>query len=132
MQRVPLVRSVVAVGALIAVAGACGADDGDTLRTPWEATSAEGNEVTLNVFTGSVDCGELGRIETAESDEKVEIRAYIHEIGNGACAALAGEERATVTLDAPLGDRTLTGCDPEGTRQWGFRRQDEGGCRGFT
>ena len=126
-----LVRSIVAVGAVFALAGACGADDGDTLRTPWEATSAEGNEVTLRVFTGSVDCGELGTIETTESDEAVEIHAYIHEIGNGTCAALAGEAAATVTLDAPLGNRTLTGCDPKGA-PLGFTRQVEGRCRGFS
>src|SRR4051812_37183152 len=81
MQRVPLVRSVAAVGAVIALAGACGSDSGDTLRTPWEATSTEDHKVALRVFTGSMDCGELGRIETAESGETVEIRAYIHEIG---------------------------------------------------
>ena len=132
MQRVRLVRSVVAVGAVFAMAAGRGVDDGDTLTTPWEATSAEGNEVTLRVFTGSVDCGELGRIETTETDVTVEIHAYIHEIGGGTCAALAGEAQASVTLDAPLGNRTLTGCDPEGTQQWGFRRQIEDGCRGFS
>lgn len=101
--------------------GACDVQDsggGDWQRrqTSWALESVDGALITvLAVREGDSDCERLDGVETVEDGDSVEIRAFTLVRVPAAdetliCLASAIFEPVTVELEAPLGDRELTGC----------------------
>lgn len=86
--------------------------------TPWAlAAEPEGATLQLTVAIGSSSCDRFERIDVAEGPGIVTIETFVRtSAGPGvACTTDFGVQDMTVTLDAPLADRALTGCDPDPT-----------------
>jgi hypothetical protein len=82
-------------------------------RTDWALTSVpESNTLSITVAVGG-SCDEFDRIATSEDENTVTIHAYIREQSEtgAACTAELRVQNETVQLDAPLGNRTLIGCN---------------------
>lgn len=112
------VLNLVVLAALLAV-GACGYFPGWSApyRTPWLFVDVDGDRVVV-VVSHNIDCERVDRVEVVEqTPERVKIEAYLEErTGQRFCADMGTNSRASLVLDAPLGDRQLAGCtyDPEG------------------
>lgn len=70
------------------------------------------NELTIWVAAGSSTCDRFDGVDVYETDSTVEIRAWMTHNASKACLWDSTMEPVTIQLDAPLGDRTLTGCNP--------------------
>ena len=120
-----MVIAAVAVGV-----GAC-SDQDEVLRAPWENTGVNGSDLLIRVGVGSSSCNHLDRVETSESETSVEVRAYVSHGDDADCTADYVVAETTVALESPLGDRRLTGCEPDGSLAEGFDRGANSGCSGF-
>lgn len=84
-------------------------DDGAT-RVPWRLTAEpEGSTIELRAEFGGSSCSDFDRWRVDESASEVEIHATAR-FEDGDCTADQVFEAHTVLLDAPLGERRLTGC----------------------
>jgi hypothetical protein len=81
--------------------------------TDWALNEApDGNTLSLAVAVGG-SCDKFDRIATSEDEHAVTVHAYVKsqsETG-AACTLELSVQSETVQLDAPLGDRTLQGCN---------------------
>lgn len=86
---------------------------GDALNpqpiTSGELISVEDNVVRVGIYMGVEPCSVIDRVEVAETADSVDITIFAGT-GDAAatCIAIAEARAVVVTLDAPLGDRTLT------------------------
>ena len=121
-MRGSTIRNVLLAAALLGT-GACDAQDSgegggrwQRRQTSWALQSVDGALLTvLAVREGDSDCERLDGVETVEDGDSVEIRAFTlvrvpAEDETLICLASAIFEPVTVELEAPLGDRELTGC----------------------
>jgi hypothetical protein len=82
-------------------------------RTDWAFKSArDGDSLSITVAVGG-GCDEFDLIATSEDENTVTIHAYIRVQGatDEPCTLELKLKDVTVQLDAPLGDRTLLGCN---------------------
>lgn len=82
---------------------------------PWNVLENDGRDLTIGIRKGSDQCERLAGVEVIETPDDVEILAI-----NGppppdsrVCPPVLEIRRFTVTLEEPLGDRTLTGCQSD-------------------
>lgn len=105
---IPLAAGLLVVGASAKLVG----------RIPWGLESIEGRVLVLKVPMAGVasGCNGLDRIEVRETSESVTITVYawgrLRDHVLGVCTAELALPEESVTLDRPLGDRKLYGCDP--------------------
>jgi hypothetical protein len=80
----------------------------------WFIRSIDNDNGTLEITYQTGGCDRDGGATAKESSDKVVVDAWkFVRTGTGfACTADIRESNATVTLDAPLGDRALVGCRP--------------------
>jgi len=84
--------------------------DDDAMRVSWRLTAEPaGSTIELQAEFGGSSCSEFDRWRVDESASEVEIQATAH-FEDGDCTADLVFEAHTVVLDAPLGERRLTGC----------------------
>ena len=94
-----------------AVAGECTLVD-------WNAVVTSGNAIELEYFANDPGCSVgLDRVETDEDAETVTLRVLVGFIGDegASCPTALGSRSTRVALKAPLGDRMLLGCRPQGS-----------------
>lgn len=98
--------------ALVGVYGTSGADTGRLEPTSWWLASPPfGRTVDVAVLVGSDGCEELEDVLVSESSSRVRLQARVRATDHGAeCREDLRYVPQTVTLDQPLGSRTLTGC----------------------
>jgi hypothetical protein len=77
---------------------------------PWHLQEVDENNLVIGVATSDPTCEEVARVESAEGPDSVQITAVLTILRSTACMQFRRYERVTVELDAPLGDRILTGC----------------------
>jgi hypothetical protein len=84
-------------------------------QAPWrlEAEPTDSDLLVRAEFGGS-SCTRFVRWDVRETDQMVEIDAIVARSSAQECTADLVLERATIGLDAPLGDRVLRGCQPAG------------------
>lgn len=95
---------------------------GGILPTRWSETTAswrleaepDGQVLLVRAEFGGSSCTRFVRWDVDESDDVVEIEAVVSRSDARECTADLVLERAQLTLDAPLGDRVLRGCEPTG------------------
>ncbi|WP_052667169.1 PQQ-binding-like beta-propeller repeat protein [Nitriliruptor alkaliphilus] len=101
---------------------------GGTVRPfEWQLVGVSPDERTLVVGTSFGGCERLEGWEVAEEGSRVVIaaRMFTHEASSrdvSNCDDVGYEERLTVELDAPLGDRELDGCQLADCRHGPFTR----------
>lgn len=107
-------------------------------RTGWRlAEPAEGTELSLVVPIPSPDaCGFFERADVMETADRVTIETFVRRRIPGpgeACPEHLAFEPVKVTLEQPLGDRHLEGCEapPDGTSAFTAPVPPEG-CAGAT
>lgn len=98
---------------MLAVLLAAGCGGGRTeKRVRWSLTAEPaGAALEVQAVFGGSSCSEFKDWDVKETDEEVDIRASAL-FEDGDCTADEVYEPHAVTLDAPLGDRRLVGCDP--------------------
>lgn len=85
-------------------------------QTSWALQAVDGSQLKIVAAVGGdPDCERFGTTEVIEHDDEVEIRAFSLVRVPAAneeliCEASAKLEPESVQLEAPLGDRALTGC----------------------
>jgi hypothetical protein len=92
------------------------------LRVPWVLTGGDDHSLQLSAMVMGTDCQRWNGVDVIESEEAVEIRAWVTEVGANGCFAVRRYEQVDVALGSPLGLRTLVGCmiedsAPHDTRQ---------------
>ena len=102
---------VLAVVIIIGVVAYFAVSTGDE-RTSWQlAESPSGTELQIGVLRGA--CESVDDLEVQETDEAVVIKSYLSSGSGAHCTDMSLHfEPRTVQLDAPLGDRELSGCNP--------------------
>jgi hypothetical protein len=80
----------------------------------WFIRSIENDNRTLKIMYTTGGCDRDGGATADESPDKVVVDAWKYvRTGTGfVCTADIRESKATVNLDAPLGNRALVGCRP--------------------
>lgn len=107
------VAAKVAVVLVVLLSAACGDEPSDE-SVKWALTAEpDGATVPVRAEFGGSSCTEFHEWQIQESATKVEVQAFVRFSGAGDCSADLVTEPYTVRLTAPLGDRRLTGCDPE-------------------
>jgi hypothetical protein len=112
--------AVVAAVTVVAIGVVLWMISGSTAHAPtiqaanWSLTSAPiGNTLSISVGTGA--CDDFDRVDTSEDEHTVTVHAYTHAKPgldeNAPCILVLIPYPVTVQLAAPLGDRTLVGCD---------------------
>ena len=102
-------------GAAVVLLAACSVVGlgGETRPVPWKLTEVSGNELAVEAQYGGSSCTEFDQWRVDESNAEVKLLAMVRfDDGDGACTDDLVYETGSVRLDAPLGDRRLTGCDP--------------------
>ena len=93
------------------VASSYSTSNSNVERTSWHLTDvASGDELDIAIQLSP--CDELEPLTVTESGTSVRIDAKIRKEVRSACANILLSERRTVSLDSPLGERTLRGCNP--------------------
>ncbi len=96
---------------LVALFVAACAGDGSIERTAWRLSEPpDGHSLELFVFSGHSSCLTYDHVEMDETEDSVEVRAYVHYNGDDACTDDFVTERVQVRLNQALGDRKLEGC----------------------
>jgi hypothetical protein len=91
----------------------CGAENPTPLdllgyeRAPWVLDAISGTQLVLRVIHG---CTRMAGVDAIESDDRVEVRAWVDRIEGQDCFLNLRYDAARVELDAPLGTRELVGC----------------------
>jgi hypothetical protein len=86
---------------------------GETRPVPWTLSRVKGNELVVEAQFGGSSCTKFEEWQVEESDAEVRVRAMVRFTTDGACTDDLVVVEAVHQLAAPLGARTLTGCDPE-------------------
>ncbi len=74
----------------------------------WDRSRGRGRHITLYYYSGVEDCYGLHHVDVEETKRKVTITLYDGRNPEAEmCIELAVRVRTTVTLDRPLGNRTL-------------------------
>ena len=100
-----------AAGLVLLVACSPGALGAKTRPVQWQLSNVNGNELAVEAQFGGSSCTEFDQWQAEESATEVNVLALVHFF-DGGCTDDLVYETGTVRLDAPLGDRRLTGCDP--------------------
>jgi hypothetical protein len=85
-------------------------DRTEQVRVPWLLYGGAGNELELGALTMGADCQRFAGVDVIESDQNVEVRAWVEALPSDKCGLVLRIAPASVRLDAPLGPRALTGC----------------------
>ncbi len=88
---------------------------GDCAFVDWDYVSDTGKTVSIRAYLNSPGCAEnVDHIDVSESDTNVRLTAIAkYTAGVGAsCPTALGSTQRSASLDAPLGERVLTGCRP--------------------
>lgn len=85
-------------------------DRTDHVRVPWVLSGEADNRLDLGVMTTGADCQRHTGVDVTESEEIVQIRAWVEEVPQSGCFLVRGYHAVTVTLGSPLGARVLSGC----------------------
>lgn len=98
--------------AVFGVYGTSGAETGRIEPSSWWLVSApSGRTVDIAVLVGSDGCEELEDVLVNESSSRVRLQARVRATDHGReCREDLRYVPQTVTLEQPLGSRTLTGC----------------------
>jgi hypothetical protein len=80
------------------------------VRVSWVLRGVAGNRLELGVMTAGADCQRFTDVEVIESDQNVEVRAWVEQLPADSCFMVRLYHPVTVALGSPLGTRTLTGC----------------------
>ena len=91
---------------------------GECTLVDWDATSVTDASVELTYFVNDPGCSlALDRVEVDETSSDVTVRVVVGYAGDdgAACPTAYAPRTTTVALSAPLGDRQLLGCRPEGS-----------------
>lgn len=99
-----------------------GCSNGGLLPTTWTEERAgwrleaepTGTDLLVRAEFGGSSCTRFVRWDVRETAQVVEIEAIVARSSARECTADLVLERATIGLDAPLGDRVLRGCQPTG------------------
>ena len=87
---------------------------------PWRLVSAEGSSLQMHVELGDPGCVTLQGVHVNEWSDAVEVTVTGTVARRDSCFPAREAILVTVTLDAPLGNRSLQGCilehDPVETR----------------
>ncbi|MFN8022112.1 MAG: hypothetical protein U0Q03_11345 [Acidimicrobiales bacterium] len=84
----------------------------------WDLLHVDGASLLLRYFANDPGCSEeLDRVEIDETDTSVTLRVVVAFAGDegASCPTALGSRETTIELAAPLGDRSLFGCRPEGS-----------------
>ncbi len=113
-MRRDFVRILGAASSLLLLA-ACGlilpwSDRTGQVRVPWILSGGAGNRLELSVMMQGADCQRFADVDVIESDQNVEIRAWVEQLPADGCFMVRAYHPVTVTLDSPLATRTLSGC----------------------
>jgi hypothetical protein len=105
---------VVVIGAVVWMLMGSTAHAPTVQAANWTLTSRPaGNTLSISVGTGA--CDDFDRVDTSEDQQTVTVHAYTHAKPgldeNAPCILVLIAYPVTVQLAAPLGDRTLLGCD---------------------
>ena len=76
----------------------------------WEsyAVSSDGRTLTFKYWSGVDACSRFDHAAADESPSRVVVTIYERDVTNGnPCVAMAQEKFASVTLQSPLGNRTV-------------------------
>jgi hypothetical protein len=120
MRQITMVRRTLVIGLLLAVGVGCGGDS-EVVTSPWNlAEPASGRTLSLVVRVGSSSCNELRDVEVTESADSIRVDATVSQGGGGDCTADDSVAETSVELERDLGDRSLTGCRPDGPLSAGF------------
>lgn len=108
-------RPVAVLLAAAAVLAGCSLPVGTVGPNDWDlhAVSHDGRTLVVSTFFGGVasDCTRFEHWEIGESGDEVDVRAMLwRRRGATTCTEEGVTEELTIRLDAPLGDRRLTGC----------------------
>jgi hypothetical protein len=104
-------RAAVAAGVLVAL-GSCTWTKHSP--TDWDlAAPVDGSRLELAVLIpGTEACRPYVGVEIREDDDVVRITARVRRSSGDDCPAADDVRQVVVELEAPLGDRELTGCRP--------------------
>lgn len=106
---------VVAVALLVGCSGGILPTRWTETTAPWRLEAEpDGPVLLVRAEFGGSSCTRFVGWEVDESDAAVEIAAIVERSDARECTADLVLERAQLTLDAPLGDRVLRGCEPTG------------------
>lgn len=108
-------RTVACLVATATTLAGCSLPAGTVGPNDWglHAISHDGRTLMVSTSFGGVasDCTRFDRWAIAESDDEVEVEAMLwRRRGATSCTEELVTEELTLRLDAPLGDRRLTGC----------------------
>lgn len=71
----------------------------------------EDRNLTIGIHMANEECERIAGVQVTETADGVEIQAFGEALpGDRACGMNLDVRRYTLTLEMPLGDRTLTGC----------------------
>lgn len=108
-----MLRRLVWLGLLLLSVPGCGESWSEEV-VGWELREPPSAEtLSLQAEFGGSSCTEFERWQVRETQSVVEIRAVILTSDAEDCTTDLVTERGTVTLNRPLGDRRLIGCDPD-------------------
>ncbi len=91
---------------------------GECMLVDWDLVEVDGASLELSYFGNALGCSEfLDRVETDETDTGVTVRVVVALSSDegASCPTALGSRDTTVELAAPLGDRALFGCRPDGS-----------------
>jgi len=117
-------RQAVTALLVLALTGAgCGDGGDEPVDAPWFVVGTRRADVLiLDVGIGSSSCNDLHGFEAIESEDSIEIHAYVTVDEGGDCTADYDVLTVDLQLDDPLGQRRIVGCRPEGPLTAGFAR----------
>jgi hypothetical protein len=79
-------------------------------RAPWVLSGGARDRLELSVMMMGADCERFAGVDVIESDQDVEVRAWVEQLPAEGCYLVRGYQPVTVDLDSSLGTRTLSGC----------------------
>lgn len=83
-------------------------------QAPWVLTEEPtGSDLQVQAVFGGSSCSSFEEWRVTESSDSVEIEALYKRSGARDCTADEILLYETISLDEPLGDRALVGCEPE-------------------
>jgi hypothetical protein len=83
----------------------------------WQAVAVNGTEVTVDYYLNDPGCSlRLDRVEVDDNPSVVTLRFVVLYAGDAGatCPTSIATRTAVVHLPTPVGDRSLSGCHPDG------------------